>query len=506
MRRRDVTLQYDTKVNDKGRVRCNFCNKEMGGGIYRLKEHLAWVKEKPRKMISIFWYTNALSFNSASSDFYPQMVASIAEARPDVCWPGTGVTIMTDGWKDKSDNRHLVNFLIGCPKGIVYHSGIDLSRKRYTGRLICAHLDKIVDEVGPENVVQVVTDIAVNYIKAGLFIYNHTYLHALMREHCMREIVKESTTRFATAFLTIQSILVNKAGLRAAMSQLGRQVETTLLDRRFWALYNHVVSVTEPLVRVLRLSDSDDKPAIGFLLNAIGRAREAIFDDNIWNEEILEIIDRRWRDQLHEDIHANKPCAWLFFNPQNLYSNATLDDADIMEGERNCIYRLEPDLETQMEKKHIRRTPTDYTPINLDHIFRRDLADEWVSLRTPILDQDFLNKTHDDETDGIMENNWQEPVIQECEGAQHDVVPDEQEDLIRLAWEEVQALRYRSYSRRERRSRSRRRKLVIHDDNNIEDADGHNTKHGGGNTEQGASNTVGVTQNMVGESMKAGRV
>ncbi|ERN18365.1 hypothetical protein AMTR_s00055p00212900 [Amborella trichopoda] len=108
------------------------------------------------------------------------------------------------------------------------------------------------------------------------------------------------------------------------------KVETTLLDRRFWALYNHVVSVTEPLVRVLRLSDSDDKPAIGFLLNAIGRAREAIFDDNIWNEEILEIIDRRWRDQLHEDIHA-------------------ADDADIMEGERNCIYRLEPDLETQME-------------------------------------------------------------------------------------------------------------------------------------------------------------
>ncbi|KAL4196467.1 hypothetical protein AMTRI_Chr04g183380 [Amborella trichopoda] len=62
------------------------------------------------------------------------------------------------------------------------------------------------------------------------FIYNHTYLHALMST----QIVRESTTRFATAFLTIQSILVNKTGLRsmirsnewqtdrAAMSQFGR--------------------------------------------------------------------------------------------------------------------------------------------------------------------------------------------------------------------------------------------------------------------------------------------
>ncbi|KAL4192767.1 hypothetical protein AMTRI_Chr06g195950 [Amborella trichopoda] len=88
------------------------------------------------------------------------------------------------------------------------------------------------------------------------------------------------------------------------MSQLGRQVETTLLDRRFWAPCNNVVFVTEPLVRVLRLSDSDDKPTMRFLFDAMRRARETIFESNIWTEEILEIVDRRWRDQLYWDIHA----------------------------------------------------------------------------------------------------------------------------------------------------------------------------------------------------------
>ncbi|ERN03449.1 hypothetical protein AMTR_s00003p00265570 [Amborella trichopoda] len=38
-------------------------------------------------MISMFRYANALPFNSTSSDFYPQMVSSIAEAGPGVRGP-----------------------------------------------------------------------------------------------------------------------------------------------------------------------------------------------------------------------------------------------------------------------------------------------------------------------------------------------------------------------------------------------------------------------------------
>ncbi|KAL4199233.1 hypothetical protein AMTRI_Chr03g50120 [Amborella trichopoda] len=99
----------------------------------------------------------------------------------------------------------------------------------------------------------------------------------------------------------------------------------------------------------------------------------------------------------------------------------------------------------KLRERHIRRTPTDYTPINLDYIFRRDLADEWVSLRTPLLDQGFLSGAvadmddnvnvaasnegdmtmdldddytqdedeaqDDEETYGTMKNNWRDPVI-----------------------------------------------------------------------------------------------
>ncbi|KAL4185157.1 hypothetical protein AMTRI_Chr10g4550 [Amborella trichopoda] len=480
MRRGDVTWQYGTKVNDKGRVRCNFCNKKMGDDdqkaefdVQMERARIASIQElnyrqmeiqemygrrdsasstrQPQEHVvpgrrgcgpSLLRSTcsrlkhsfSSRPFSNSRLDFYPQIGASIAEARPSVrgptakelagpcleavvhdvdkhialfkvCWPGTGVTIMTDGWKDKSH------------RGIVYHSSIDSSRKRHTERLIYAHLDKIVDEVRLENVVQVVTDNAVNYRKASLllmerrlnlywtpcaahcinlmlkeigklkrvkyyilksklitrFIYTHTYLHALMREHCMREIVKESTTRFATAFLTIQSILINKVRLRsmirsnewqtdrAAMSQLGRQVETTLLDRRFWTR-----------LWVLRLSDFDDKPAMGFLFDAMRCAMEAIFEKNIWNEDILEIVD-------------------LFLCLSVSTQWWTIHGIRTKQLQKIAVRILS---QTCAASGY-------YTPINLDYIFMMDLVDEWVSLRTPLLDQDFLSGAVADMHDNV---------------------------------------------------------------------------------------------------------
>ncbi|ERM97851.1 hypothetical protein AMTR_s00118p00130930 [Amborella trichopoda] len=53
------------------------------------------------------------------------------------------------------------------------------------------------------------------------------------------------------------------------------------------------------------------------------------------------------------------------------------------------------------------------------------------------MDDNDEDEAQNDETDETMENNWQKPVIQECEGAQHDAVADEEEDLMRLAREEV---------------------------------------------------------------------
>ncbi|XP_011626359.1 uncharacterized protein LOC105421276 [Amborella trichopoda] len=309
-----------------------------------------------------------------------------------VCWPSTGVTIMTD---DEVGHENVVQLVIDNAENYRKAGLLLMERRPNLYWIPCAahYVNLMLKETGKLRRVKTCI------LKSKLitrFIYNHKFLHALMREHYMREIVRESTTRLATTFLTIQSLLINKAGLRlmicsnewqtdrAAMSQLGRQVEITLLDRRFWARCNNVVSVNEPLLRVLRLSDFDDKPAMG------------------------------WRDQLHRDIHA----AGFFLNLQNLYPNATLDDEDIMEGVKNYIYRLELDIETQMEC--------------MQQMLQHPMEETWQWTWMTIYTQDENETEDDEEIDGTMKNTWLEPVIQECEGTQHHAVFDEQQDLMRL--------------------------------------------------------------------------
>jgi len=58
------------------------------------------------------------------------------------------------------------------------------------------------------------------------------------------------------------------------------------------------VKLTKPLVRVLCMVDSEDKPVMGFLYRAMYKAREGMIKRFRRNETkvepYLEILDHRW--------------------------------------------------------------------------------------------------------------------------------------------------------------------------------------------------------------------
>ena len=68
-------------------------------------------------------------------------------------------------------------------------------------------------------------------------------------------------------------------------------------------------NITEPLVKVLRLVDGE-KPAMGYLYEAMDRAKEAIrsyYDDKGdegFQKQLLvwKMIDERWNNTLHRPI------------------------------------------------------------------------------------------------------------------------------------------------------------------------------------------------------------
>jgi hypothetical protein len=101
-----------------------------------------------------------------------------------------------------------------------------------------------------------------------------------------------------------------------AKGTVGEEIAAIILkDVDFWAQCKHVVKVTEPLLRVLRLVDSNEKPSMGYLYDAMEMAKESIrrrlMDNACLYGPYVRVIDARLEKQLHSPLHA----AGCFFNP-----------------------------------------------------------------------------------------------------------------------------------------------------------------------------------------------
>eukprot|EP00253_Pinus_taeda_P003094 PITA_03094 len=111
-------------------------------------------------------------------------------------------------------------------------------------------------------------------------------------------------------------------------------------------------AVTEPLVKVLRLVDGE-KPALGYLYEAMDRAKEAIRayyddkgDDGFQKQLLLwGVIDERWNNTLHRPIHA----AGLFLNPTFSYACGFDFDTEIMDGFLSCVQKMVRSSEQRIE-------------------------------------------------------------------------------------------------------------------------------------------------------------
>ncbi|CAN1148351.1 hypothetical protein LINPERPRIM_LOCUS38042 [Linum perenne] len=255
---------------------------------------------------------------------------------------------MADGWTDNRQ-RSLINFLIYSPKGISFVKLVDVSGLSKTSKNLFELFDSVIQWVGVQNVVQVVTDNASNYGHSALphidrlaknaskittFLYNHgALLHWLRERPSWKEIVRPGATRFATTFLTLDSIVHQQVDLKCLMvdesfrestlgkSIIGEDVRAIIFDRAFWEECKSVVELMEPLVRLLRIVDSDEKPALGYVYEGYRRVEDKVWSLSAQNPEMakpyMEILDMRW------DKHLNQECviAAYYLNPAMIYSS-----------------------------------------------------------------------------------------------------------------------------------------------------------------------------------------
>jgi hypothetical protein len=92
-------------------------------------------------------------------------------------WIQSGVSIVSDGWKD-CKNRPLINVIAVSPKGSMFLRAVDCEGEVKDAEFISRILIDSIESVGPDNVVQVITDNAKVCRAAGALVearYDHIY-------------------------------------------------------------------------------------------------------------------------------------------------------------------------------------------------------------------------------------------------------------------------------------------------------------------------------------------
>jgi hypothetical protein len=290
-------------------------------------------------------------------------------------WKEYGCTLMSDGWTDTS-HRHLINFLANSPAGTFFLGSVDASSEVADKDMLVDLLEKQIDKIGREYVVQLVTDNGSNFKAAGRilmdriphlfwtpcaahclnlllqdigeikelntvinsakkvsrFLYKHGRILSLMRQQIGGDLVRPAVTRFATSYLTLASMYKNKNGLRAlvvsedwhnnslSQSTEGKRVEDIILSAQFWTKMEYCLKASQPLLVALRIVDGDETPAAPEITAAMDVAKqtitESLKDKPNLLAEVMELYDKRWETQMEQKLYG----AALFLNPNKFFA------------------------------------------------------------------------------------------------------------------------------------------------------------------------------------------
>lgn len=78
---------------------------------------------------------------------------------------------MCDGWTSKT-RKSLINFMVYSHRNMIFHKSVDNTSQSKTNEYIFRLMDRVVDEVGEENVVQVEMDNETSFKVAGKMLMN----------------------------------------------------------------------------------------------------------------------------------------------------------------------------------------------------------------------------------------------------------------------------------------------------------------------------------------------
>ncbi|XP_059308076.1 uncharacterized protein LOC132059457 [Lycium ferocissimum] len=326
-------------------------------------------------------------------------------------WKETGCTILCDCWSDGSTGaKSLVVFSVACAKGTVFLRSVDVSDHADDPHYLFRLLESVLMEIGVKYVVQVMTDSSAGYIYAGRlimdkyplvfwspcashcinkmledfskndwvnvvleeantitkYIYSNDWILDMMRKFSGGgEFVRPRITKFVANFLSLRALVIQEDNLKHMFSHVEwlsstysrhpdvQAIKSLLCLERFWRSAREAVSVSEPLLKLLRIVDGD-MPAMAYMYEGFERAKisiKAFYKDvDEKYKPIWDIIDRRWSMLLQSPLHA----AAAFLNPSIFYSPSFKIDSRIRNGFQEAMTKMASEDKDKVEitKQH----------------------------------------------------------------------------------------------------------------------------------------------------------
>ncbi|KAL3329547.1 hypothetical protein AABB24_033744 [Solanum stoloniferum] len=326
-------------------------------------------------------------------------------------WKETGCTILCDCWSD-GRAKCLVVFSVTCSKGTMFLRSVDVSDHADDPHYLFGLLESVVLEIGVQNVVQVMTDSSASYIYAGRLVMKkypsvfwspcashcinkmledfseHDWVNVVLKEANMitkyiysndwildmmrkfsggREfvLVRPRITNFVAIFLSLRALVVQEDNLKHMFSHAEwlssiysrhpevQAIKSLLCLERFWRSAREAVTVSEPLLKLLRIVDGD-MPAMAYMYEGVERAKLSIkaFYKDVDEKfvPIWDIIDSRWSTLLQSPLHA----AAAFLNPSIFYNLSFKIDARIRNGFQDAMTKMASEDKDKVEitKEH----------------------------------------------------------------------------------------------------------------------------------------------------------
>ncbi|CAN6704662.1 unnamed protein product [Malus baccata var. baccata] len=362
----DVGWEYGILANPTNldKVKCKLCNKIISGGVHRLK-HVANIRG------------NVMACTKSSDEDKAKCRAAIEEAKnkkkqsdKHIVEVREEVQLQKNQEEEEEDIEVVRSRKRSCtlePMDRKEHiKWINVFRWVYEAGILFHAIDNDSFKRVMEGVGQFDPGIGnlsrftrvVDKAKAfTIFIYAHHKTLALMRKHTKkRDIIRSGVTRFATSFLTLQSLMDKKKDLKVTVASdeweqckhvkttKGKTAYATVVNAHFWDGVSLCLKVFDPLFKILRIVDGDKKPSMGFLHGELQKAKMEIketFKNNEANyQPILQIIDEKAHERLDSPLHL----ASYLLNPYYFFKDQSIQhDPIVMERIFTCVEKFFPD-------------------------------------------------------------------------------------------------------------------------------------------------------------------